>query len=375
MALTDIFTNAFTGDPIKAAAAKQRQYLDTQNALTTQNISGNTGQGLGALTAGATGATNAITGGVNAATGYVEGAQPNALAALQSGQYAGANALTSAVDPALAAITGGATAAGAAYNPVSDISNQYSGYTSSTSQAEADALGLNGPEGIARSRAAFTTSPGYQFSTEQGLQGVVRGANAAGMAPGGNTLAAAGEYVTNAANKEWDNYMAALRARQGLYAPLALSGAGTAAGGRANAALAGGTGAANIYMNTGSRLADLYSQGGRDISGVYTGTGKTLGDIAMTGGTATANADLQAAIQQANLLGQMTQLQTGYTTAQNPLYGSTYGAEGTADMYGSTNLWNLGLNAAKAAAGSPTTLAGLLPASGPSVGPYPRIGG
>jgi hypothetical protein len=36
----------------------------------------------------------------------------------------------------------------------------------------ADALGVNGPKGMARARAAFQVSPGYAFALQQGLQGV-----------------------------------------------------------------------------------------------------------------------------------------------------------------------------------------------------------
>lgn len=373
MALSDIFTGASISD----AAQKQRQYLGGLADLTSQNISGNLGQGLGAISGGVTGATGAIGNATTGATGFVEGAQDPALAALYGGQNQAAGALTGAIDPAIAALMGGVGTAENAYAPVSDISQQYLGYTGQTSQAQADALGLNGPEGIARSRAAFATSPGYQFATEQGLQGVVRGANAAGMAPGGNTLAAAGEYVTNAANKEWENYLAQLQARQGLYAPLALAGAGTAAGGRANAALAGGTGAANIYTGTGSKLADLYSGTGAGAAGIYTGTGRTLADLTMQGGLATGQAALQGGTAQANLLGQLTGQQTNFNQNIGPQVAQTYGAEGIAPIIGATNLFNLAVAGGKAAAGAPAgTFANLLPAGGgSSYLPYPRFGG
>lgn len=373
MALSDIFT----GNSITNAAQQQRQYLSGLGDLTSQTISGNLGQGLGAISSGVTGAQGAIGGGVNAATGAVDASVPQAIGAIQGGTAAGASAVTGSLDPAVAALMGGVGTAEGAYQPVSDISQQYAGYTGQTSQAQADALGLNGPEGTARSRASFTASPGYQFSTEQGLQGVVRGANAAGMAPGGNTLAAAGEYVTNAANKEWDNYLAQLQARQGLYAPLALSGAGTAAGGIANAALAGGTGTANAYLSTGSKLADLYSSGGANQAGVYTGAGKTLSDILYGGGIASGNAALTGGQAQANLLGQATGQQVGFNQSVAPQVGQTYGAEGIAPIIGATNLFNLAIQGGKAAAATPAgTFASLLPApGGSSYGPYPRMGG
>ena len=45
----------------------------------------------------------------------------------------------------------------------------------------ANALGLNGPAGNAAATAAFQAGPGYQFALEQGLEGINRTANAAGM--------------------------------------------------------------------------------------------------------------------------------------------------------------------------------------------------
>jgi hypothetical protein len=341
----------FTGSAYSDAAQQQRDYFNRLGAQVGGQIAGAQGTGLDILRAGQGGALGAITGGFGTAASNVGAATPQALAALYGGSTGATGALTDARTGGLAALRSGVDTATGAYAPVGGIAGQYAGYTTGASQAQADALGLNGPEGIARSRAAFQTSPGYQFSLEQGIQGITRGANVGGMAAGGNTLRAAGEYATNAANQEWNNYLAQLQARQGTYAPLALSGVGTAAGGVANAALAGGTGAANIYTGTGQRLSDILYGTGTAGAGIYTGQGQTLADLAARGGLAAGSVYTGSAQQQADLVRQLTGTQVGFEQNLAPQYGSTYGTEAAAATGGAGNLWNLGLAGLSAAGG------------------------
>ena len=54
----------------------------------------------------------------------------------------------------------------------------------------ADLLGLNGPDAASTARANFQTSPGFQFSLDQGLRAVDAGAAASGMLRSGATLKA-----------------------------------------------------------------------------------------------------------------------------------------------------------------------------------------
>src|SRR5215472_10498455 len=44
-----------------------------------------------------------------------------------------------------------------------------------------DLLGLNGPDAVSAAMAKFQTSPGYQWSLQQGLRGVDRGAASIGL--------------------------------------------------------------------------------------------------------------------------------------------------------------------------------------------------
>lgn len=378
MSLLSSLTDAFTGQPYKDAAAQQRNYLSGLSTQVGQNVNTAQQQGLDALRSGTYGATGAITGGVNTARGDISGSTIPAINALYGGTAAGANALTGSMDPALAALLGGTGAAAGAYDPLSSLAGQYAGYTGQASQATADALGLNGPEGVARAQQSFQAGPGFQFALGQGLDAITRAQNAVGMGASGNTLRESQTFGQGLANQEWQKYLDNLRQREGLYAPLALSGTGTAAGGRANALLAGGTGAANIYTGTGTRLADLLSGTGKTGAGIFTGEGQSLADLASRGGLAAGNVLQQGGQTQADLIARLLGIGTGFTQNIATPYASTYGAEAAAQMGGSNNLWNLIGGAAKAAAGAPTgTFSSLLPASGggSSYLPYPRFGG
>ncbi|MCW5714870.1 MAG: hypothetical protein KIT43_10200 [Bauldia sp.] len=74
----------------------------------------------------------------------------------------------------------------------------------------ANALGLNGAAGNAAAAAAYQASPGYQWSVEQALQAMLRGASAGGMLASGNTLTAATELGHNLANQDFGAWRGAL---------------------------------------------------------------------------------------------------------------------------------------------------------------------
>jgi hypothetical protein len=72
--------------------------------------------------------------------------------------------------------------------------------------AEADLLGLNGPEAAAAAMQRFQTSPGYQFQMEQGLRGVDAGAAAKEMLRSGATLKAEDVFAQGLANSDFGQY-------------------------------------------------------------------------------------------------------------------------------------------------------------------------
>ena len=187
-------------------------------------------------------------------------------------------------------------AAAGAYDPLKAIAAKYGGGTN----LYLDSLGVNGPGGNARATGAFQAGPGYQYAVDQSLDGVARKAAALGMGgPQGNTLAALSDRAGNMANQEYGNWQTRLG---GLIAPEFQATAGQ------TGALAGQAGAeagkVPVYGNTANSIANL-------------GTNTTTG-----------------------LNDQNTQ-------------------SANAEMQGSGNLWNFGLNGLSAlASGGGTSLLG-----------------
>jgi hypothetical protein len=205
----------------------------------------------------------------------------------------------------------------------------------------ADALGLNGPEGIARAQASFSAGPGFQFALGQGLEAIGRNANMAGMGAGGNALVEAQRYGQGLAQQEFDKWRQALAQREGMFLPLESSALGNVAQGTAGAALTGGQGAANIYGTTGGRLSDLYSGTGAGAANIYGGAGRSLSDLAAGGGRNAADIYTNTAAREAQLRQGMVGTQAQFAGQLAGPYANTYQQEAAAELGGSKNLWNL----------------------------------
>jgi hypothetical protein len=116
--------------------------------------------------------------------------------------------------------------------------------------ASADILGLNGPDAATAARNRFQTSPGYQFSLDQGLRAVDAGAASSGMLRSGATLKAEQTFGTGLADQEFTNYYNRL---------FDLSKLGeTAASGQATASTTAGQGIAQTDLSQGSALSNIY---------------------------------------------------------------------------------------------------------------------
>jgi hypothetical protein len=351
MGFFDIFTDAFTGDPAHEAADNQRALFNQQaqqtgnivgvaqqggidtlasgrelalnslaagydqartdigagraditgntafanDALNTYlepsiaNLQSGTQSGAGALYRGEGTATNAISSGAgNARTALTDSAY-NAINASTNAASKSAEAVGSREPAALAALQSGVADAVGAYAPLSATSARFGGYDARAAQASEDALGLNGPAGIARAQATFRAGPGYDFAVDEGLNSIARNANASGMVAGGNQLRESQRFGQGLADQEFERYRDDLFAREGLYAPLEASSGAVAAKGVGDARLAGGQGAANIITGTGSRLADIYGREGSEVSSSYNQLGGRLGESFTGEGTNLAN--------------------------------------------------------------------------------------
>lgn len=126
-----------------------------------------------------------------------------------------------------------------------------SGGTANT--ATGDILGLNGPDAAKTAMDNFQTSPGYQFSLDQGLRAVDAGAASKGLLRSGATLKAEQTFGTGLADQEFTNYYNRLFDLSKLGESAAAGSAtatGSAATGEAQTDLSAGSAMSSIYGNT-----------------------------------------------------------------------------------------------------------------------------
>lgn len=245
--------------------------------------------------------------GLDSALGYVNtgaGAARGALGTARSDIGAGTDAALGRLD----------TAAGA-YTPLSALGTKYGAATT----LGLNALGVNGPEGTAAARAAFEASPGYEFQLDQGLEAINRARNARGMLNSGNTDRDAQLFGMGVAKQDYGTWLNNLL---GFTNPELGATSGAASG------VAGvNTNAAKLLNERGINLGNVDTR----LAGLETDTGRSLADLVTNNAARKVN------------LG---------TSIASP-YSQTYGQEAAAEQQGSANLWNLGINAAKLAAGIP----------------------
>lgn len=326
--MANLFTDAFTGAPAQDAAAQNKALLaQTQQGIAdrTQATKNSAGTFLGAgygqagtnLGLGYDASTGAINTGAGGAQGYLDQGTQGAM-----GQLGQARS--------------DLTAGGGAYVPLTNLAGNYG----KGANLYADANGVNGAAGNANAVSSFNAGPGYQFTMDQGLNAVNRAANARGMANSGNTDTDAMKYASGLANQTYQQWVQNLAP----YNNLQLSATQGAATGNAgiNQNLAGiDQAGASLLANTGQQKA-----------GIATGQGTSLADIANRyyGGLASNNVALGT-----GLAGNETGANQTITGADLNLVpqiaGQTTNAA-NAQMAGSGNLWNLGIQAAKLAAGA-----------------------
>lgn len=326
--------DAFTGAPAQSAADANKALLaQTQQGIAdrTQATKGTAGFDLSAgygqagtnLGLGYDASTGAVNSGANTALGYLDQGTQGALGQLGQART-------------------DLTANGGAYAPLSDLAATYG----QGSKLYADALGVNGATGNANATSAFTADPGYQFTMDQGLNAVNRAANARGMANSGNTDTDAMKYASGLANQTYQQWVQNLAP----YNNLQLSATQGAATGNAgiNQSVAG-------IDQTG---ASLLANTGQQKAGVATGQGTSLANIANQyyQGLAGNNVALGTGLagNETNANGLITSSDLNIA----PQIASQNTQAANAQMAGSQNLWNLGLNAAKIATGQAGSSAG-----------------
>ena len=339
MGLWDTLTNAFTGAPAAQANQQTQQYIAGQQGQINAAVDAARTAGTNAITGGTTGALAQLTPGITQARADINQYYPQSIDALNRWTGLGESALNTGQTGGLAALSSGVNQATGAFQPLLGAANQFGYASGQASNASADALGLNGPEGVARAQAQFQAGPGYQFGLGQGLESLVRNANVGGMAAGGNALRESQKFGADYANQEFDKYRQALAGREQLYGGLTNQAYGNYGQGISQAALTGGTGGANIYTGTGGRLSDLYSAtGGREAT-QYGTEGQSLADLASKGALAGAQIAQTGGQSQADLLRGLVGTQAGFAgqTLAPVAQGNMDAAKAAAQ--GSANLW------------------------------------
>lgn len=192
------------------------------------------------------------------------------------------------------------------YAPLSALGGKYGTATT----LGLDALGVNGQEGNTRATDAFHAGPGYNFQLDQGLDAINRRRAAGGMLNSGNADRDATNYAEGLANQEFNNW----RTNLTNFTQPELSAISGAASGTAGTYTAG---------------ANIENQYGQNTAGVQTNRSQMLSDLAQRRATG----------------------EVGLATGLANPYTQTYGQEAAAEMGGSKNLWDLGLNAAALATG------------------------
>src|SRR5262245_39310004 len=412
MALFD----AFTGAPAKKAAAQNQAWLQGLLDRTGGGLTAGMERGIGELRSGLSQgqdilypglerARTDITGGVGGAQdllsqfggqaiGQIGGGFDQARGDLASGYRTaygdvrsllggGANAIDLGRAGGLASLAGGLGGAASAYERGIAPLGAAAGQAGDAASLYLDALGMRGPEGVSRAQGAFTTSPGYNFALDQGLEAINRSRNISGQLAGGNTSRQAQQFGQGLAQQEYSNFLNRLQPYAGLQSQLLgqqgqlLSGLGGiySGTGQFGANFLGGQGQAlaNLYGGFAPQLSGLGTGLGTQLSGLSTGATKGISDILTGIGQQAAGYQYGGGQNLSNLTQALTQFgaQMPMSTAQqiaNLIQGTggqqvglasaiakPYTEQATdaakAQIAGSGSMWNAIGNIAKAGTG------------------------
>lgn len=319
--------DAFTGDPAKEAAEASRNYLGTA-ATNLINATGLTRDQIEQiLLAGYDDARGNLGAGYDAAGDVLRAGNANALGYVDDGMSGALQALQGARNDL--------TANGGAYAPLGELAGRYR----DGAQLYADALGINGADGAERAKAAFQGGPGWEAQLDRSLDALNRRRNAAGSLFSGNADADAIKLGSDYANQGWKDWLA------GLAPYNQLESSATAATASGNA------GINSTLANLGLSEANLRSDLGKTRASMATNEGASLADIANRYYGGLAGLDTGEASARGGNLSEANKAAVGIGTNFAPRISQTYKDEADAEIKGSTTLWNLGMNLAKAAMG------------------------
>lgn len=128
---------------------------------------------------------------------------------------------------------------------------------------EVQNLFLGSPAERQEAMRNFRTSPGYQFTREQGIEGLTNRASAQGGQLSGNALRGITGFSSGLASGEFNSYV------DRLFGIAGLGSGATTTGVQAGQQTASNL--SNIYLNEGNARASSYLQGGAGINNAIQG--------------------------------------------------------------------------------------------------------
>lgn len=275
------FKDLFTGS---GAARAQKTVRGLQGQTFDRNLA--------VHNAGYAGARNETTNGRDAAITTLSGARDAAGNTIRTGGADAINHINQGVGAAQGALGKAREAfgtAGSAYDPLANIAKRIDPAVG----VYADAVGLNGDEGLSRARTAFGNSLQNSFELDQGLEAInrARAARGAGTIGGGNVDRDTQLYGQNYANSKTNAYMDRLLGlvdrTSGLQSTVAAGRAGAATNignsyaSEAGYLNAGGANKAQIAADTANRIAGLTSLTGSQVANAQLNASDRLANLAL----------------------------------------------------------------------------------------------
>jgi hypothetical protein len=196
------------------------------------------------------------------------------IAAVETGFGNARTTLADTFGDARSAVTAGRDAAKPLFGQARSEFDQVSAFADkdeATSSLLRDALGVNGDEGLARAKGAYSTSAGFDFAKEQGLEEARRAAAAGGMSASGNLVDEITKRAVGYASKDHGSWLDRLTGLDSQRLGALMGVASGRAGITQNEA--------GTEMDTGRTLASLFGQEGTSTANAFTGQATTTADI------------------------------------------------------------------------------------------------
>lgn len=163
-------------------------------------------------------------------------------------------------DQGNAALDQGYSRASDAYGQAANTLGTLASSYGAGSKLYQDALGVNGTDAATAARSAYTTSPGYTFNLDQGLQALDRTRAVNGTLASGNADTDAMKFASGLASQDYNNWLSNLSGLDTKRYGATTAQAGTY-GALGTAGLQTGTAKANLAASTAAGIGQAGANG------------------------------------------------------------------------------------------------------------------